>query len=477
MSGEKMKILEMIENKIISAEEGLKLLNAIDLIEDSGAISNNQVDDVKSIITEALEEVEEEKKEIIDELAEEMDDIVDEIEDEVDELVEEIEDVFEEVKDEFRDEIDDELKRENIEDELRIKVDEIKKQADKLKRKVKVDLNFNGKQFKEEFDPEDMKRELNNFKNIFKGEFKSFAKEAKRFGREMSKMGRETADLTADIVKDSLEVIKTIDPEKLGKEFKVDEFVMDEDKDVRSYNIAQEFTIEVEGKKDIAIQVISTDVTLITEERDDILVNYIKYDPKDKGVFIVVEEDSKKIRISEKQEKNNKGFNFNSSSRELLVRLPRKYKESLSVKTVSGDLGMNYLDSDFFRFSSVSGDVTADIIYSVNSLIKTTSGDCNIDLFRGSLMFSSVSGDIGLKYETLDGDFTMKSLSGDAELFLPKNAQFEVIGKSLSGDMKTDFPITKIGTQKRGRLRGKVGSDKVTLGFTSKSGDLNIKKY
>jgi lia operon protein LiaG len=292
----------------------------------------------------------------------------------------------------------------------------------------------------------------------------------------MSKIGKDTANITADIVGEALSNINDI---TFDGELSKEDFTMDPDAQTRNYNLAQEFTIECEGKNDISINVISSDVTIVTEERDDILVNYIKYSPDDEDkVIVVVEEDSKKIRISEKVDKTkNKRFVFSSGDRELLVRLPRKYKESLSVKTVSGDLDMNYLDSDFFRFSSVSGDVSADIIYSVNSLIKTTSGDCEVGLFRGNMMFSSVSGDINMKYEKLDGDFTMKCVSGDAELMLPKNSEFEVIAKTISGDVECEFPLTVIGTRKKGRLRGQVGSDAFTIAATTTSGDLNIMRY
>jgi lia operon protein LiaG len=92
-------------------------------------------------------------------------------------------------------------------------------------------------------------------------------------------------------------------------------------------------------------------------------------------------------------------------------------------------------------------------------------------------MFSSVSGDINMKYEKLDGDFTMKCVSGDAELMLPKNSEFEVIAKTISGDVECEFPLTVIGTRKKGRLRGQVGSDAFTIAATTTSGDLNISRY
>ena len=475
MSNEKMKILEMVESKIISVDEGLKLLDAIEKIEGSRIIPDNVKKDVQDQINDALTEATDERSERIEEITEEMEELVEEMEDELEDIVEEIEDVYEDLSDTMDT---------AAEEALKAKVEELKAKAEKIKTKIKIDVDLNGKKYKKEFSKNDFgkmfgkefHKEMNNLKRSFSGDMKSFGKEAKRFGKEMSKIGKDTANITADIVGEALSNINDI---TFDGELSKEDFTMDPDAQTRNYNLAQEFTIECEGKNDISINVISSDVTIVTEERDDILVNYIKYSPDDEDkVIVVVEEDSKKIRISEKVDKTkNKRFVFSSGDRELLVRLPRKYKESLSVKTVSGDLDMNYLDSDFFRFSSVSGDVSADIIYSVNSLIKTTSGDCEVGLFRGNMMFSSVSGDINMKYEKLDGDFTMKCVSGDAELMLPKNSEFEVIAKTISGDVECEFPLTVIGTRKKGRLRGQVGSDAFTIAATTTSGDLNIMRY
>lgn len=92
-------------------------------------------------------------------------------------------------------------------------------------------------------------------------------------------------------------------------------------------------------------------------------------------------------------------------------------------------------------------------------------------------MFSSVSGDIELKYEKLDSDFTMKSVSGDAEISLPKNSEFEVITKTVSGDLNCEFPLVMTDSQKRGKRRGWTGSDKHKLRASATSGDLSIKEY
>lgn len=409
MSDEKMKILEMIEKHIITADEGIELLDAIE---------DNQ------------SKVSEEEPE------------------------------------------------ENNFDE---KILKMKDKAKELKDKIEVDVDIDGYKAKGEAFADDFKEEMKSLGENIKKEMKFFKKDAKNLGREMSRLGRDAAVFSQGIVNDVLESVKAVDDDDFQKQYNDGDYEMDEDKKVRNYNIAQEFSIDCDGKKDILIDVISTDVNIITEERENILVKYISYSEKDEDMYkVIVEEDSKAIKLYERKEKDlNRimNFSFSSGEKELLIRLPRKYKESLSVKTISGDLNINYLDSNSFRFSTVSGDLQADIIYSINSLIKSTSGDCRIDLFRGNIMFSSVSGDIDIKYEKLDGDFTMKSISGDAEIKLPNNSEFEVIGRTISGDMNCDFPITIIGTAKKGKLRGQVGSDENTISASTTSGDVNILRY
>lgn len=476
MSNEKMKILEMVESKLISVDEGLKLLSAIDKIESSRIIPDDVKADVQGQINDALSEAHDTRTEAIEELSEELEEIIEEIEEEIEEIVEEIEDVYEEVSES----VDEEAKE--VIDE---KVKELKDKAKDIKEKVKINVDINGEKFKKEFETSDFrnlfnesfKKDFENLKRGFKGDMKSFGKEAKRFGREMSKIARESIHINKDTINEVVSSLNDFDFSSLGGDFSEAEFKMEPDAETNNYNVEQEFTLDCEGKNHVSVNVVATDVNVVTEEREDILVNYIKYSSSDKDQFeLVVEKDSKKILITEKHF-GNKKFRVSGGNKELLIRLPRKYKESFSVKTISGDLDINYLDSDSFRFTSVSGDMTADIIYSVNTLVKTTSGDCEIGLFRGNMMFSSVSGDIDMKYEQLDGDFTMKNVSGDAEVSLPKNSEFEVVAKTLSGSLDCDFPITQIGNQKKGRLRGQVGSDAFKITASTTSGDLSINRY
>lgn len=48
--------------------------------------------------------------------------------------------------------------------------------------------------------------------------------------------------------------------------------------------------------------------------------------------------------------------------------------------------------------------------------------------------------------------------------------------KTLSGDLRCDFPVTYIGQQRRGRIQGQVRSDANLISATTTSGDLKLLK-
>jgi DUF4097 and DUF4098 domain-containing protein YvlB len=112
------------------------------------------------------------------------------------------------------------------------------------------------------------------------------------------------------------------------------------------------------------------------------------------------------------------------------------------VKTASGDIVAASVGgrlevvaaSGDIRVRTVAGDVNA----------KTASGDITFGLVAGSLSAHSASGDI--EVGTFDGDsFEAKTLAGDVRLGVTAGRKFSVDFASLSGDVRTDFPVSSGG--------------------------------
>ena len=135
---------------------------------------------------------------------------------------------------------------------------------------------------------------------------------------------------------------------------------------------------------------------------------------------------------------------------------------TLTVKTVSGDIEGELESCGHLELSTVSGDVqwrgSAD-----RASVKSTSGDVILDGAVGSLSASSMSGDIEvagsaeeLKCSSMSGDLRLEtailpqalsvsSKSGDCHLRLPDEAHggFTARLRTVSGSVDSAFPITR----------------------------------
>jgi len=167
----------------------------------------------------------------------------------------------------------------------------------------------------------------------------------------------------------------------------------------------------------------------------------------------------------------------------------------LKISAVSGDVVVEQA-GDGVELSSVSGDVKISRIEGEASL-KTVSGDISIAFLRGSVEAESVSGDIELKdvsqarrvkvsslsgdvryYGDLnpDGIYTLKTHSGDLEVRLPAEAKFDLVAKTFSGDVDSEFEITLVGKVSRRELRGKVNGGGAELELRTFSGEIKLRK-
>jgi len=109
------------------------------------------------------------------------------------------------------------------------------------------------------------------------------------------------------------------------------------------------------------------------------------------------------------------------------------------IKTASGDISVGSIGgrldaaaaSGDVRVHSVAGDVNA----------KTASGDIDVGEVAGSVVAHAASGDIEVG-RFLGDLFQAKTLAGDIRLGVTSGRTFDVKFQSLSGDVRTDFPVS-----------------------------------
>jgi DUF4097 and DUF4098 domain-containing protein YvlB len=158
------------------------------------------------------------------------------------------------------------------------------------------------------------------------------------------------------------------------------------------------------------------------------------------------------------------------------VRVPRSMNFNFDkLSTASGDVSVESVQGSI-KASTASGDVT---MKNVSGTIKgsSASGDVNILDVTGEVNASTASGDVNVSIARLEGtgNMSFSSASGDVEVRLPSNLDADVSLTTVSGEVKTDFPIEvqkdKWGS---GSPKGKVGSGGRMVKISSASGDVSL---
>lgn len=136
---------------------------------------------------------------------------------------------------------------------------------------------------------------------------------------------------------------------------------------------------------------------------------------------------------------------------------------SLEVETASGDVAAAEVEGDVsvraasaevrlgrvggrLDVASASGDVRVERADGTVSA-KSASGDLHIDEATADLGAKSASGDVSVT--RFSGPWLdVKTMSGDVTVGVPEGRRFDVSFQSLSGEVRTDFPVSSDGRSK-----------------------------
>ena len=124
------------------------------------------------------------------------------------------------------------------------------------------------------------------------------------------------------------------------------------------------------------------------------------------------------------------------------VRVPSELSlryESLS--SVSGNVDIDNINGNI-KAKSVSGNVA---VKGAAGTIQATSvsGNVSVEDFNGTATAKSTSGNVEVSIRSLEGAESMDfaSVSGNVRIKLPANLDADVKMSTMSGDLKTDFPL------------------------------------
>ena len=132
----------------------------------------------------------------------------------------------------------------------------------------------------------------------------------------------------------------------------------------------------------------------------------------------------------------------------------RDVRGDASIKTAAGDLRIGTVGGRL-EVASASGDVNAVSCHDLQ--VHSASGDVDVHTATGRAQVRTAAGDVTLR--NFDGpEFEGKSLSGDVWLGIPSGKAVDVDVQTMSGDVRSEFPVNAGSTPTGGTCTVRVKS-------------------
>lgn len=270
------------------------------------------------------------------------------------------------------------------------------------------------------------------------------------------------------------------------------------DRDIRAHELEQytavaEYQEQYSGIRKVELSLVAIDVKL-SASADNQLHVYLE-GGQDKGTYLEERMAGDSYYAYERKVERDQSrgllaqlMNIGHSKENLclVVEVPERL-ESLTIKTISGDMQLGGFGSRELLLSSTSGDIEMEAVRADNLTVQTTSGDLTLKAVNaGQLKVKSISGDLSLceveaeswESQTVSGDIEGKlyaarircgSKSGDIGLTLDRRGRKLVVAKSrsVSGDCRI------CGADECGK--SSAPSSAIVAEFSTVSGDITVK--
>src|SRR5262245_52414752 len=165
----------------------------------------------------------------------------------------------------------------------------------------------------------------------------------------------------------------------------------------------------------------------------------------------------------------------NESSVDVRARYPKHCNCNADIRfEVQVPRSVNY---NFDSIASVSGNVEMrEVTGKVHA--NSVSGEMRIESVSGTVSASSVSGDVKVEINRIDNadDMKFSSVSGNLSVKAPANLDANIKMSSVSGTLKTDFPI-EIHKPEYGpgqSAKGSIGNGSHNLRLSTVSGNITL---
>jgi lia operon protein LiaG len=147
--------------------------------------------------------------------------------------------------------------------------------------------------------------------------------------------------------------------------------------------------------------------------------------------------------------------------------------EELILDIGSGNVELKNLSVQHFKHDGSSGNVNIDSLTTRTGSFDISSGSLHVKNYIGAIKAELSSGNLYVQMDKLIDSVDIKVSSGTVDLNLPTNADFTLNGKTSSGNIICDFPITSKKLSNN-HISGTHGSGKHHINLTVSSGNIHI---
>ncbi|EST11503.1 DUF4097 family beta strand repeat-containing protein [Sporolactobacillus laevolacticus] len=279
---------------------------------------------------------------------------------------------------------------------------------------------------------------------------------------------------------------------------------------------AQTKTASVHGVKEISVDTSSIDVQIVKTKSDKLSAEVNGWGNKQmlQNIEFTMKREGNVLHLSASKEE--RYFMVTFGWTKLVVKVPDKEYDRITVDAGSGDLSVENLRAGHLSLTSGSGEISAknnkstgnfivqttsgDIdmqhnqarneanvsanggeltlsdLTAKSSRLETTSGDIDVQRFSGSLIAQANSGEIEIKSNQLSGDIDAEATSGDIDIdFVQEPDSLSVDYRGGSGEGTVDLKGFLYKEKSESVIIGKKGEGKYKIKARTNSGDFTLK--
>lgn len=263
--------------------------------------------------------------------------------------------------------------------------------------------------------------------------------------------------------------------------------------------IQKDEKVSINECENINVECLDYDVVIVSTEEEELrVVEESNETLKEEEKISVSKKDNNIVISKPKIKKETKIFNFKLSSNEITLYIPNKYDKNLYLKTTSGNaeikdnLNLNKINlkqhsGNFtcedsilvneINLETTSGNIEAHTIDAKLYNMNASSGNIDIDKLSGDGKINTTSGNIQISFKDIKEMLEASAQSGNIEIDIDKNIDFEFYGKVSSGNINTNFDVD-YKDKKHNEAVAKVGDKsyrKINLKTTSGNIEINQK--